>query len=819
MELSIKKIKELTNGELIGSGEGIINQILIDSRAYCTPGKTAFFALKGPHNDGHNYLNQLFTKGVRCYVLSSLPGDLTVFEESSFILVENTLIALQSLAVYCRSTFERPLIGITGSNGKTIVKEWLSQILSSSKRVIRSPKSYNSQVGVPLSLWLLDSEFDLALIEAGISMPGEMKKLEKMIKPEIGIITNIGEAHQENFADFKQKIEEKLDLFEHASTLIYCRDHILIDKAIRKRYYGKKKEILSWSQNEIADLTLSEITKKKNSTSIVASFRGKTEEIEIPFTDQASIENAVHTLLALKVLDCPSEQIVMGMEELEPVAMRLELKKGINECTIINDTYNSDLASLEIALDYLQQQQLEKKTLILSDIFQSGLSEADLYSKLADMIMNRGINQFIGIGESLYAHADKFHGNKKFFKSTEEFLKYFSRNQFNKEIILLKGARDFEFERISSQLEFQAHETVLEVNLGSLQSNLNYFRNKLKPETSIMVMVKAFSYGSGSFEIANLLQFHRVDYLAVAFTDEGVALREKGVSLPIMVMNADFNNLHNITRYSLEPEIYNEKILNSFRNHIKKTGTGPYPIHIKIDTGMNRLGFEASEIDHLLDELKNIKEIEIKSVFSHLVGSENPDLDEFTTKQIKLFTEIQNKFKKAFPYKIKFHILNSAGIERFPEAQFNMVRLGIGLHGISSTANSSLSTTSTFKSIISQVRDIKPGESIGYGRKAIASTGLRIAIIPVGYADGLNRKLGNGNWSFYINGIHAPIIGDICMDMCMVNISAIQANEGDTVEIFGKDATVIQMAETLDTIPYEILTNVSSRVKRIYIQD
>ena len=818
MELTIKKIAELTRGDLSGPGESIISHILIDSRTYSTP-KTAFFALQGPHHDGHQYINQLFTKGVRCFIISKLPDKTKNWDNTSFVIVQDTLKALQTIAIHCRDDFQKPLIGITGSNGKTIIKEWLSQVLSANKKVIRSPKSYNSQVGVPLSLWLLNDDFDLAIIEAGISKPDEMKKLEKMIHPDIGIMTNIGEAHQEYFENIEHKVREKLDLFKLSSIIIYCKDHAVIDKIINERFGGKEKEIYCWSQNKKADLTIKKITRKKASTLIEASFKEKTEQIEIPFTDQASLENAMHAWLTLKILGCSSEQIVQGMQELNPVAMRLELKKGINDCTIINDTYNSDLASLEIALDYLQQQQQKNKTLILSDIFQSGMADNDLYYKVAEMIEKRGINQFIGIGEAIYSNADKFHSNKKFFKSTDEFLKYFSRNQFNKEVILLKGSRNFEFENISAQLEFQAHETVLEVNLGNLLNNLNYFRKKLNPETRIMVMVKAFSYGSGSFEIANLLQYHRVDYLAVAFTDEGVALREKGVSVPIMVMNPDSENLHNITRYSLEPEIYNKKILNSFQEHIKRIGSGSYPVHIKVDTGMNRLGFTTDEIDTLLEKLKKIKEFEIRSVFSHLVGSEDPGLDNFTIKQIKLFKNICDKFNDSFPYKINFHILNSAGIERFPEAQMNMVRLGIGLHGISSSSDNALTITSTFKSIISQIRKIKIGESIGYGRKAIANKEMRIAIIPVGYADGLNRKLGNNNWSFFIKGEFAPIVGDICMDMCMVDISAIQVAEGDSVEIFGNNVKVQEMSNILDTIPYEILTNVSSRVKRIYIQE
>ncbi len=821
MKLRIDEIVKIVEGKLYGNGIGDISQILTDSRSYCMPGETAFFALKGPHHNGHEFINQLKTKGVNCFIISEKPVYNSKEKEFSFILVKDTLAALHQVAAFNRNQFNKPLISITGSNGKTIIKEWLSQILSKKYKVIRSPKSYNSQVGVPLSLWLLDNEFDYGIIEAGISKPGEMERLEKIVQPNIGIISNIGEAHQENFTNLEEKAREKIRLFKSANTIIYCRDHQIIDQIIQEEYKNSQKQLINWSFNKNADLAIQKVKVIEARTLVSGEYKGETVSFEIPFTDQASVENAIHVFLLLKVIGIPSLSIAGEMKVIDPVAMRLELKKGINNCTIINDSYNSDLVSLSIALDFLNQQhQQEKKTLILSDIFQSGRTESDLYKHVSEMITKQNIDQFIGIGETLYRNADKFQGNKKFFKSSDEFLKYFSRNQFKNELVLLKGARSFEFERISELLEFQIHESVLKINLNALVNNLNYYRSLLKPKTKIMAMVKAFAYGSGSLEVANILEFHHVDYLAVAFTDEGVALREEGISLPIMVMSPKPGNMHIITRYSLEPEIYNRKMFHAFVSYLKTSGIRSYPIHIKIDTGMHRLGFLPSEVEELLNELKQIEEIEVKSVFSHLAGSENHDLDSFTFQQIDQFKIVREKFINTLnDPKILFHILNSEGIARFPEAQFDMVRLGIGLHGITTKPNTPLIPSSTFTSTITQTRKINTGESIGYGRREVAISPMEIGVIPVGYADGLNRKLGNRKGYVYVNHSKVPIVGEICMDMCMIDITGLDITEGEQVEIFGKNIKIQEIASILGTIPYEILTAISGRVKRVYEQE
>ncbi len=821
MKLRIDEIVKIVEGKLFGKENRSISQILTDSRSYCIPGETAFFALKGPFHNGHEFIQQLKGKGVNCFIVSEKPEESSIGKENSFILVNDTLSALQKIAAFNRKLFRKPLISITGSNGKTIIKEWLSQILSIDNKVIRSPKSYNSQIGVPLSLWLLDNNFDYGIIEAGISMPGEMEKLEKMINPDIGIISNIGEAHQENFRSTEEKLREKIRLFINTETLIYCRDHQIIHQIIEEEFQNQKKKTINWSFKENADLIILSVERHKRKTVLEGEYEKKFFSFEIPFTDQASIENAVHVWLTLRVLNIPQETISAGMKALEPVAMRLELKKGINNCTIINDSYNSDLASLSIALDFLNlQHQQEKKTLILSDIFQSGRTESDLYNRVSDMIREQKIDQFIGIGEAIYRNAGNFRGNKKFFKSTGEFLKYFSRNHFRNELILIKGARNFEFEKISELLEFQTHETVLKINLNAIVNNLNYFRSLLKPETKIMAMVKAFAYGSGSVELANILEFHHADYLAVAFADEGVALREDGISLPIMVMSPKPGNMHILTRYSLEPEIFNLKIFRAFVKHLRKSGIHSYPIHIKIDTGMHRLGFLPSEIDDLLEEIANSNEVEVKSVFSHLAGSEDPALDTFTFQQIEQIKKVREKFSiRLSGHHILYHILNSAGIERFPEAQFDMVRLGIGLHGITHQISTPLIPVSTFTSTITQTRRLEVGESVGYARKEMATTKMEIGIIPVGYADGLNRKLGNRNGFVFINNHRVPVIGDICMDMCMVDITGLNISEGDQVEIFGRNIRIQEISSVLDTIPYEVLTAISGRVKRVYVQE
>lgn len=825
---SISEIAAIIKGEILSDqfNDQIINELLIDSRRIIKVDCTLFFALITRRNDGHKFIPELYKAGIRNFVVSYSPDDISDYPGSCFILVKDTLSALQLLALTYRKKFNIPVIGITGSNGKTIVKEWLFQLINPDQNVVRSPKSFNSQIGVPLSVWLLEPDSGLGIFEAGISEPDEMEKLQQIIKPDIGIFTNIGDAHNENFINKKQKAGEKLKLFTHVKTLIYCKDYPEIQEVIIQSHLKDSVGFFSWSRKHPADLLIRKVEKNgANHSLIKATFQNKQVSIEIPFTDEASVENAIHCWAYMLLKEYPEEVIQKRMMGLSPVAMRLELKEGINNCSVINDSYNSDIVSLTIALDFLRQQsQHTKKTIILSDILQTGKNEIYLYSKVGELLADRNIDRIIGIGPSISRQADKFKMEKSFFQTTDDFLRFFPFSGFQNETILLKGARVFEFELISQALQHKAHETVLEINLNALVHNLNYYRSLLKPETKIMVMVKAFSYGSGSFEIANILQFHNVDYLTVAYADEGVELRRAGITLPIMVMNPDAESFDTMLVHNLEPEIYSFRALEQLENAVRRNPNHfekALKIHIKFDTGMKRLGFEEEDTARLIDHLKASKYILVSSAFTHLAGSENPKLDEFTRRQIEIFSRMFDKLQMALNYPILRHVLNTAGIVRHSYAQFDMVRLGIGLYGIPSTDEDAdqLENVSTLKTIISQIKKIKPGDTVGYGREGVAETNMITATLPIGYADGLSRRLSNGNGYVMISGKRAPFFGNICMDMCMVDITGIEASEGDAAIVFGKENSIVGLAKQMGTIPYEILTSVSQRVKRVFYHD
>lgn len=828
-DYQINEIVEIVQGEFYPgtSSRKTVRDILIDSRRLISPNHCMFIALSSKRNNGHHYIEELYEKGIRHFIVSALPQKLKFFEKANFIKVANTLEALQFLTAHHRSTFNIPVIGITGSNGKTIIKEWLYQLMRSDKNIVRSPKSYNSQIGVPLSVWQMNKSHELAIFEAGISETEEMEKLRKIIEPNIGLFTNVGHAHDENFINLQQKAGEKLKLFTKVDTLIYCADHPEIQGVIIRSEILNRIKAFTWSYKEDADLHNISLEKKSNLTIINGWYQNKELQIQIPYIDDASIENAIHCWVMMLHLGYDQSVIKERMPQLTPIAMRLEMKEGINNCSIINDSYNSDINSLSIALDFLKQQkQHSKKTIILSDILQSGRNELDLYGYISELLESKGIQKLIGIGDSISNNSERFNMEKYFFSSTEEFLNNFPFTSFQNETILIKGARVFEFEQISRALQQKAHETVLEINLNSLINNLNTYRNKLQnPSTKIMAMVKAFSYGSGSFEIANALQFHHVDYLTVAYADEGVELRKAGINTPIMVMNPDWQSFDSIIKHNLEPEIYSFRILDFLEKSIKENiipANKPIKIHIKLDTGMHRLGFEENDLDELLKRLKQNKSIYLQSVFSHLAASQNENFDDFTRLQIKRFEKMSLEIiSHADDHPVFRHILNSAGISRFPEAQFDMVRLGIGMYGISSdkTERAELENVSTLKSTISQIKRVKTEETIGYNCSAKAHKEMIIAIIPVGYADGISMNLGHGVGKFWINGKFAPIVGSVCMDMCMVDISDIHAVEGDEVIIFGENYPIWEMADAINTIPYEILTGISRRVKRIYFQE
>ena len=817
-EYKIEKISSIVGGKIFGTNlKTSISYLLTDSRSLISPNETIFFAIKGARHDGHKYIEELYKKGLRAFVVSSVPKT-EKYHNSAFILVDNTVTALQKLVQFHRNQFNIPIIGITGSNGKTVVKEWLSQLLAPEKNITKSPRSYNSQIGVPLSVWQLDENSDIGIFEAGISLTNEMENLENIIKPDIGIFTNIGQAHQENFDNLTQKIFEKLKLFSNCKTIIYCSDFTDINDEIVKRHSDKK--LLTWSKESNATLKIESINKSEKSTKIKAAFQKKHFEIEIPCIDDASVENSITCWLTMIYLGYSHEIIAERMKNLVPVEMRMELKAGINDCLIINDSYNSDIGSLIIALDYLKQQhQYSQKTVILSDLLESGKNEETLYKEVASIINKSNIYRFIGIGEGISKYADFFKGKKHFFLDTTEFINQITDFQLQKEAILLKGARVFQFEKISSILQYKVHETVLEVNLNAVIHNLNYYKSLLKPETKVMAMVKAFSYGSGILEISNLLSHQRIDYLAVAYIDEGIELRKAGITIPIMIMNPEENGFNQMFEYNLEPEIYSLKILNAFIKSQKYYLSGSYPIHLKIDTGMKRLGFLSSEVDELLNILSENNSIIVKSAFTHLVASEDRSQDEFTKQQVEIFLNVADKIEKQLKYKVIRHVLNSSGVERFPEYNFDMVRLGIGLYGVSSVSNDKLMNVCSLKTIISQIKTLGPNDTVGYNRKGKLEKQGKIATIPIGYADGLHRILSNGAGKVMINNKIAPIIGNICMDMTMINISEIEAKEGDEVILFNENYPIENLAKDAQTIPYEILTSISRRVKRVYFQE
>jgi len=857
---TIGEIAAICHGEFHASGDGqqTIHDLLIDSRRLIHTDHCLFIALVSERNDGHRFIPDLYAKGVRNFMVSYFPDRFENYPGTAFVLVENTLTALQQLGAYHRHRFNIPVIGVTGSNGKTVVKEWLFQLLGQDYKVIRSPKSYNSQIGVPLSVWKMAPENDLAIFEAGISRPDEMVHLERIISPTIGIFTNIGHAHDEYFGSQEQKVSEKLKLFTHSDTLIYCSDYELINDTLKDDPVFQNLKTFTWSRSREADLQVMSVAKERDKAHLGFVYRGTSFALTIPFSDDASIENAIHCLAAQIVLTGLSRvtRHASRFSTLAPIAMRLELKEAINHCSLINDSYNSDINALSIALDFLNQQsQHESKTVILSDILQTGREKGALYTEIASMLASRSIRRIIGIGRDLVKHADKFGMEGCFFTTTDEFLQQFPVSTFQNETILLKGARLFEFEKISQMLQQRAHETVMEINLDALVYNLNFFRSGLKPATRTMAMVKAFSYGNGSFEIANVLQFHRVDYLAVAYADEGVELRKAGIHLPVMVMSPEEHSLDTLLKYNLEPEIYNIHILNLLEDAIRRNQTSIQQevlIHLKLDTGMHRLGFSWEEIDLLIDRLKHSSSLRVQSIFTHLAASEDPKEDDFTRRQIEDFKEMSSAILRTLDYPVLMHALNSAGISRFPEAQFDMVRLGIGLYGVGTNPEEQLKlrNVSTLKSVITQIKHIPAGDSIGYNRRGKAETDKVIAIVPVGYADGLDRRLGNGRGKVYIHGKAAPIIGNICMDLTMVDITNLHLTdedtsstqppavtrhpsrltseasrvtrhasrifEGDEVIIFGDAHPVSALAHEIGTIPYEVLTGISRRVKRIY---
>ena len=844
----IEKIATLIGARRYGSAESNVRWLLTDSRSLCFPEQTLFFALRSQRNDGHRYIDDLYRRGVRSFVVEQVPDNRQ--DDANYLKVPSTLAALQRLAERHRDEFDCPVVGITGSNGKTMVKEWLYQLLQPSQKIVRSPRSYNSQIGVPLSVWLLNEQTEVGIFEAGISQPGEMMALHDIIQPTIGVLTCLSNAHQENFRSMEEKCLEKLELMHDTQAMIYPSDDNTVSRCIRRMHYSGEK--IGWSRSdEQAPFFVKETTQTGQTTHIAYIYKGEDGAFTIPFIDEASIDDSIICATIALHLGLTPDQLAERMPKLEPIAMRLEVKEGQHGCILINDSYNSDINSLDIALDFMNRRDAQqrstlnsqlsarpegalssertlKKTLVLSDIYQSGETPDSLYRQVSDLCNKRGIQKLIGIGEEISSQAQAFSiGEKSFFATTEDFLASTAFRSLRNEVILLKGSRRFGFDRISELLEQKVHETILEVNLGAVVENLNYYRSMMHPETKLVCMIKADAYGAGAVEIAKTLQDHRVDYLAVAVADEGVALRKAGITSNIMVMNPEMTSFKTLFDYDLEPEVYSFRLLDALIKAARKEGITGWPVHIKLDTGMHRLGFNVGgdglsgqdEMDELIDRLKHQQAVIPRSVFSHFVGSDSDAFDDFSAQQFQLFDEGSKKLQSAFSHKILRHMDNSAGIEHFRDRQLDMCRLGLGLYGVNPRNNEMLHTVSTLKTTILQLRHVKAGDSIGYSRRTVLERDSVIGAIPIGYADGLNRHLGNRHGYCLLNGQKAEYVGNICMDVAMIDVTGIDCQEGDQVEIFGEHLPVTVLSDTIDTIPYEVLTGVSNRVKRVYYQD
>ncbi len=815
-------LQQMLGAERIGTAHCNIRYLLNDSRSLCFPEETLFFAIKTNKGDGAAYIPYLIERGVKNFVVSSLPAT-AVGDDINFFIVEDVKKALQKLSASHRRQFSIPVIGITGSNGKTIVKEWLYQLLCADKIITRSPRSYNSQIGVPLSLWLIDGRTETALIEAGISEPGEMDALREIIAPTMGIFTYLGDAHQENFPSLQQKCTEKMSLFRDADTVVTGIDNLVVRRGLAAAHL--KGRILTWSkQDSKTTLFVKSVEKSGEKAVVNYIYNGQEASYEIPFISDSAVENSITCALAALQLGLTTEQLAQRMPHLEAVGMRLEVVEGRNGLTIINDSYNSDINSLTIALDFMHRRTDKKgrqRVLILSDILQSGVEQEQLYKNVNDLIKANDVACLVGIGDDI-CNAEPLLdiADKHFFHTVEAFIGSDFFNSLHNKIVLLKGAREFGFERIHELLVEKVHETTLEVNLSAVVANLGHYRSLMHPEAKIVCMIKADAYGAGAVEIAKTLQDHRVDYLAVAVADEGVTLRRNGITQNIMVMNPEMSSFKTLFDYDLEPEVYSFRLLDALIDAARKEGIKGFPCHIKLDTGMCRLGFDPKEdMPQLIERLKSQDEIVPRSVFSHFVGSDSEAFNDFSERQFALFDEASRKLQVAFSHKILRHICNSAGIAAFPGRQLDMCRLGIGLYGINPSDNAIINNVSTLKTTILQLRHVSAGESIGYSRRTILNKDSLIAAIPIGYADGLNRKLGNRNGYCLVNGKRAEYVGNICMDVCMIDVTGIDCREGDSVEIFGDNLPVTVLSDKLETIPYEVLTGISGRVKRVYFKE
>ncbi|MBR1712840.1 MAG: bifunctional UDP-N-acetylmuramoyl-tripeptide:D-alanyl-D-alanine ligase/alanine racemase [Alloprevotella sp.] len=822
MHYTIETIASLVGARIEGAHqpEARIDWLLTDSRSLAFPETTIFFALRTRTGDGHRYIEDLYRRGMRHFVVEEGARELA---EATFLIVPSPLRALQRLAERHREEYSLPVVGVTGSNGKTVVKEWLYQLLGPRMKVTRSPRSYNSQVGVPLSVCLLTEQTELGIFEAGISQPGEMATLRDIIQPTVGVMTNIGQAHQENFGSLEQKCREKLSLFDGAEVLVYDADNAVVRACLGQSGFRGRR--FGWSRTDAdAPLYVESVTAEGDSTHIIYRYAGTRGDLRLPFSDAASAENALHCLAVCLLLGCTPQYVAERMPLLETVAMRLEVKRGVRGMTIINDSYNSDINSLHIALDFAERRAADEGsgfTLVLSDIQQSELPAGELYAQVADMVAHRRVARLVGIGPELCKARGRFAQlpcEQHFFADTPQAADLWSRLPQGG-LVLLKGARAFHFERIEETLVQKVHETTLEVSLEAVAANLNHYRSYLRPGTKMVCMIKASAYGSGAVEIARTLQDRGADYLAVAVADEGAELRKAGITADIIVMNPELSSFPTLFEYRLQPEVYSFELLEALIRAAKREGITDFPVHIKLDTGMRRLGFDPEkDIPRLTDRLHRQAALIPRSIFSHFAGADTPELDGYSAGQFRLFDEASRQFQAAFPHKVLRHICNSAGIERFPERHLDMVRLGLGLYGINPVTNKVIHNVASLRTTVLQVRDVPAGGTVGYGRRGRLEGPGRVAAIPVGYADGLDRRLGNGRGYCLVGGRRAPYVGNICMDVSMIDVTGIPCRAGDAVEVFGDALPVTVLSDALGTIPYEVLTSVSERVKRVYFQ-
>lgn len=807
-------IKILGKPRVYNCEDSTIDYLLIDSRNCVYADKSLFFALTSKTGNGHKYIDELLQQGVKNFVVSWY-NEAWNEADANFWVVENTLSALQFLVQEHRKQFHIPVIGITGSNGKTIVKEWLYTLLQPYYRVVRSPKSFNSQIGVPLSVWNMHKEHQLGIFEAGISTLLEMQHIAPIITPTIGIFTNLGTAHQEGFESTEQKLYEKLQLFTHAQTLVYSKEYPI--EAMAQQLLTQT-QLVSWSFTDpTATIQANIEAQTAHETKIWLIYQGTAHHYLLPFADKASIENAMNVLVTCILLGHPE----VDATQLAPVNMRLSIKQGVNNCLLIDDAYTADLEGLHVALSVLSAQAANKfahRTVILSDFLQTGINDEELYLAVSSLLQEKKIDTLIGIGNTLPKLGHLFPMQTHFYATTKQFLA--THPSFQNEIILIKGARCFQLEQITAYLEQKRHETVMEINLNALVHNFKHLRSFLQPETKTVAMIKANAYGCGAVAIAQTLSHFHCDYFGVAVADEGAELRKAGIRTPIIVMNPEPSSFNLLLENNLEPEIYSFAVLQRFIEYADKEGVTNYPIHLKFDTGMHRLGFEKQDLTALIDLFKHTNVVKVISAFSHLAAAEDPAMDAFTKSQIDLFEECTSTLQSALPYPFLRHILNTSGIQRFPLHQYDMVRMGIGLYGVGIDSQSPIQNVATLKTVILQIKELKQGETIGYNRKGVLLRDSKVAAIPIGYADGLDRAFGGGNGYALVRGQKAPFLGNICMDVCMIDVTDIEdVSENDTVTIFGNDLTISELAEKTKTIPYEILTGVSARVKRVYYQE